>query len=99
MALTKAVPFKPFDSAETPKACALVGLHLLAAEDGAVPSGSQSPDLGDMWVCPESLDWDSDVESWTEHNVEGLALNEMEQDQSGEKISLFWKIGNLPWWH
>ena len=34
-------------------------------------SGSQSPDLGDMWrhSCPESPDWDSDGESWSE--IEG----------------------------
>ena len=50
-----------------------------------------------MWRygCPKSPDWDSDVESWTEsegssaseqceHDVESLALNVMEQDQSGD---------------
>ena len=42
VALTKEVPFKPFLSAETLEACALVGLHLLAAEDEAGSSGSQS---------------------------------------------------------
>ena len=82
-----------FVSAETLKACALIGLHLLEPEDEA-SSGSQSPDLGDMWRygCPRSPDGDSDVESWTEsegtslteqceHNVEGTALNAMGQDQ------------------
>ena len=51
-----------------------------------------------MWRygCPESPDWDCDVESWTEcegtssseqskHNVESLALNAIGQDQSGER--------------
>ena len=54
-----------------------------------------------MWRYgyPKSPDWDGNVESWTEsegtsseqceHNVESRALNVMEQDQSGEKISLF----------
>ena len=51
-------------------------------------------------VAQKSPDWNSDVESWTEsegtsssgqceHNMEILALNVVEQDQSGEKISLF----------
>ena len=47
--LTKAVPFKPAVPAETLKACALIGSHLLAAAGEAGSSGSQSPDLGDMW--------------------------------------------------
>ena len=94
LVLTQAVPFEPLVSAETLKACALTGLHLLAAEDEAGSSGSQSPDLGDMWGygCQKSSDWDSDVESWTEsegifssdqceHDVESLALNVVEQDQ------------------
>ena len=36
-------------SAETLKACALIGLHLLAADYEMGSSGGQSPDLGDMW--------------------------------------------------
>ena len=55
-------PFKPFVSTETLKACALIGLHLLAAEGEAGSSDSQSPDLGGMlrYGCPESPDWDSE---------------------------------------
>ena len=58
----------PFVSSETLKACALIGLHLLAAGDDAGFSCCQSPELGDMWKysCPKSPDWDGDVESWTE---------------------------------
>ena len=54
----------PFVSAETLKACALIGRHLLAADYEAGSSGSQSPDPGDMWKygCPESTDWDGDVD-------------------------------------
>ena len=50
----------PFVSAKTLKAWALIGLHLLAAEGEVGSSGSQSPDLGDMWRygCPKSLNWD-----------------------------------------
>ena len=48
-ALTKAVEFKPFVPAETFRACALIGLHLLAA--GGVSGSSSScgvfsPELG-----------------------------------------------------
>ena len=101
----------PFVSAETLKACALIGLHLLAAEGEYGLSGSQSRDLGDMWRygCPKSPDWDGNVESWTEsegtssseqceHNVESRALNVMGRDQSGEKVSLFLEHWNLQRW-
>ena len=47
--LTVPVEFKPFVPAETLRACALIGLHLMAAEGEAGSSGSQSPVLGDMW--------------------------------------------------
>ena len=40
MALPQAVPFEPFVSAETLKACALVGSDLLAVEGEAGPRGS-----------------------------------------------------------
>ena len=45
-ALTKAVEFRPFVPAETLWACALMGLHLMAAESASVANGSQSPDFG-----------------------------------------------------
>ena len=108
--LTKAVPFKPCVSAETLKACALIGLHLWEAEGEAGSNGSQSLDSGDAgrYGCPKSRDWDSDVESWTEsegtsseqceHNVQGLALTVMGQDWSDEKMCLFleyWELGRL----
>ena len=92
------MPFKLVVPAKTLKACAVTGPHLLAAEGEAGSSGSQSPDLGDMWRygCPKSSDWDAGVEPRTEsdgtssseqceHNVESLALNAMGQDQSVEK--------------
>ena len=76
----------PFVSAETLIVCALIGLHLLAADYQAGSSGSQSPDLGDAWKygCPKSPDWEGDVELGTgsegtssseqcEHNVERCA--------------------------
>ena len=39
-ALTEAVQFQPFFPAETLKACALIGLHLMAAEGESVFSSS-----------------------------------------------------------
>ena len=105
MAPTKAVPFKPFVSAETLKVCALIGLHLLAADDGAGSSGGQSPDVGDMWRYGGTAtlrhglksDGTSSLEK-CEYNVESLALNGVEQDQSGEKNSLFlegWELARV----
>ena len=103
------VPSNPIVSAETLKACAPIGLHLLVAADEDGSSGSRSPDLGDVWRYgrPKSPDWD--VESWTEsegtsssdqrgHNVENFALNVLRQDQPGEKISLFledWELARV----
>ena len=103
---------KPVVSAETLKTCALIGLHLLAAEGEAGSSGGQSLDFGDAWRygCPQSPDWDSDGESWSEseglsssvfreHNVKCLALNVIGQNWSGEKVSLVledWELAE--WW-
>ena len=80
----------PCVSTETLKAFALIGLHLLAADCEVGSSGGQSPDLGDTWRYgyPKSLDWNGNVESWTEsegtssseqceHHVESLVLNVM----------------------
>ena len=51
----------PHVSAETLEACALIGLHLLAADYEVGSSGSRSP--GDMWKygCPKSPSWNSPV--------------------------------------
>ena len=93
--------FRPFFLAETLKACALIGLHLLAAEGEAGSSGSQSPDFGDMWrhACPKSSEWDSDGGVWSEseglsssdfreHHVASFALHVIGQNWSGEKMFL-----------
>ena len=101
------MPFKPFVSAETLKACALIGLHLLAAEDEAGSSGGQSSDSGDV---QKSTEWNSDVESWSEsggissserceHNVD-KALLRMSWGRTGQvNICLSsWKVGNLRGW-
>ena len=53
----------PYVSAEKLEACALIALHLLAADYGVGSSGGQSPDLGDMrkYVCPKSPIWSRPV--------------------------------------
>ena len=57
----------PFVPAETLRACALIGLHLMAAESASGSSGSQSPDLGDVWrngcwaLEVVGQDWPSEV--------------------------------------
>ena len=75
----------------------------MAAESASGSSGSQSPDLGDMWRygCPKKPRIvDSDDESWSEseglsssdfreHNVESLAFHFIGLNWSGEKVSLF----------
>ena len=48
------VSSNPFVSAETQKACALIGLHLLAAEGEAGSSGSQSPIVSPEWSSSRS---------------------------------------------
>ena len=91
MASNEVLP-NPYVCAETLKACALIGLHLLAAEGEDGSSGSQFLDLG----CPESEGFSSSEQY--EHNVESVALNVMGQDQSGEKRSLFledWELATV----
>ena len=53
------VSSNPCVSAETLKACALIGLHLLAAENEAGSCGSQFLYFGVMWWhgCPLSPEW------------------------------------------
>ena len=49
-ALTKAVDFKPFVPAETRKACALIGAHLMAA-------GGESGSLLTLWCLFAGAGW------------------------------------------
>ena len=100
----------PCVSADTLKACALIGLHLLAADFEMGSSGSQSPDFGDMWTCgrPTSLIWSSlcsaSVTSGDDevygHNNECGAIEVIGQDWSSEVVALFledWELGRVAW--
>ena len=93
-------------SAETLKACALIGPQILAAEGEAGSSGSQSPDVGDMWRhgCPIGLEWISSCSASEtslgcevyEHNNECRAIEVIGQDWSSEVVALFledWELG------
>ena len=97
-----------FVSAETIKACALIGLQLLAAEGEVGSGGSQYPDLGDMWRqgCPKSLEWVSSCSAGDtsvgcevyEHNNECRAVEVIGQDWSSEVVALFledWELGRV----
>ena len=89
----------PFVSAETLKACALIGLHLLAAGREAGSSACQSSDVGDMWRhgCPMSPEWASSCSASDtscggeeyEHNNECRAIEVMGQGWSSEVVALF----------
>ena len=100
------VPFKPVVRADTLKACAQLCLHLLAAESEAGSSGSQSPNLGDMWrhSCPKSPEWISSCSASEtslgcevyEHNNACRAIEVIGQDWSSEVVALFledWEAG------
>ena len=108
VAISNEVPFGPFVSAETLKACALIGLHLLAAEGEAGLSGSQSPDLGDMWrygcpKCPKCFSPCSASETsfgreGYEHNSECRAIEVIGQGRSSEVVAIFledWELGRV----
>ena len=62
---TNMVEFVPCVSAETVKACAWIGLHMLAEENALRSDSDSSPDLGEMWRygCPKSPVWSSN--EWT----------------------------------
>ena len=88
-----------FVFAETLKACALIGLHLLAAEGEPGSGGSQSPYLGDMWKqgCPSSPEWISSRSASEtsfgcevyEHINECRAIEVIGQDWLSEVVPLF----------
>ena len=87
----------PCVSAESLKACALIGLLLLAAEGKAE---SMAVNLLIWEICggtQNALTGTATLKQ-CEHNVESLALNAVRQDQSGERFSLFledWELARV----
>ena len=89
MVLSELVEIEPCLSVETVKACALIGLHMMAEESALRSDRDSSPDLGEMWKrgCPNSLVWSGEdydgvrsevtsSEEYHEHNVDNLALED-----------------------
>ena len=100
----------PWVSAETLKACALINLHLLAADYEVGSSGSPFPDLGDMWKCgcSRSKIWSSPCSASVTsgdgdeygHNNGCRAIGVIGQDWSSEVVALFledWELGRVAW--
>ena len=81
--ISELIKFGPCISAETGKACALIGLHMMAEEKALRSDSDFSPDFGDMWRngCPTSPEWISSGPTceadgafeFQEHNVEHRA--------------------------
>ena len=71
MVLRELIEFGPCISAETVKARAVIGLHMMDVEIALRSDSDPSPDLGDMWRygCPSTSPLDS-----YEHKVGNLAL-------------------------
>ena len=93
-AVTRAAEFKPFVLAETLKACALIGLHLMAAE-GASASSSSCDAWNSRLGGPRHPLWKDDDVSWSgcesasgcevyEHNNQCRAIEVIGQDWSSE---------------
>ena len=98
----------PCLSAETLMLCALIGLHLVAADYEVGSSRSQSPDSGDMWKygSPRSPIWSSpcsaNVTSGDDeedgHNNECRAIEVIWQGWSSVVAALFledWELGRV----
>ena len=101
MVFGESILFGPCISAEIVKACALIGLHMMAVENA----------FRDMWRCgcPKSPVWSSNGFEWAgcedisslecyEHNVGNLAVEVVGQNWSSEVISLFledWEVGRV----
>ena len=94
-----------FFSADALKKCALVALHLIAAEGEGSASGCRTPHLGDT-CCPKCPMLESEVEAWSEDeivfstisredNVCNEALHVIGLYGTGDKDSLFLKAWEL----
>ena len=73
MVLSELVEFGPWFSAETVKACALIGLHMMSEEN------SKKYGLGRPWPRRR----------FCEHTVDDLAIEVVGQHWTNEAISLF----------
>ena len=103
MVLSELVEFGPCISAETVKACALIGLRTMAEENALRSNSDSSLDLGmaaQTALCAAEWAGSEDASSleYYEHNVGNLAIEVVGQNWSSEVISLFledWEVGRV----
>ena len=102
MVASNEVPFRPFVSAETLKACALKGLHLSAAEVEVGSSGSQSAGgkVALKAVNGSALAGQArpPLTGVYEHNDECRAVEVIGQDWSSQVVGLLledWEVGRV----
>ena len=104
--LSELIEFGQGISAETVKACALIGLHMLAEEIALRSDSDPSPDLGACggMAAQKKKFWRSNGVEWAgseatssleyhEHNVGNLALEVVGQNWSSEVISFLRRLG------
>ena len=82
--LSELVDFGPCFSAKTVKACAVIGLQIMAEENALRSDRDSSPDLGEMWKCDcpiwsddgleEERGEDTSSVEYYDHNVDNLAI-------------------------
>ena len=86
----------PFVSAETLKACALIGLHLLSPGGEGGSGGSQSPDLGAVrrHGCPLSPEWLSSCSV----SETSFGCEEYEHNNECRAIEVIGRFGHARWW-
>ena len=99
MVLSELIESGPCIPVEALKACALIGLHIMAEENALRSDSGSSPDFGDRWRygCPQSRVWGSNAWAGSEgntslehyeHNVGNLAVEVVGQNWSSEVVSL-----------
>ena len=106
--LSELVEFGPCVSADTVKACALIGLRMMAEENILFLERDFSAGLGEMWRngCPQSLEWicpGPTSEAYCgfefyEHIVWNMAFEVIGQDRSINVVALFlkdWELGRV----
>ena len=101
--LSELVEFGPCFSAETVKARALIGLHMMGEENALWLGSDFCSDFGDMWRngCPESPEWNSSGQTseaycgfeFCGHIVENMAVEVIGQDRSSNVVALFFRVG------
>ena len=96
MASNEVLP-NPCVSAEMLKACALIGLHLLAADYEMGSSGSQSRDLGDLWTygCPKSPMWSSPCSASVTSGDDEECMKSMGTTMSAGPLKSLGRIGQV----